>query len=55
MKENERLKSKKSLLKLKTEEQEKKHQLTFVPTVNITDENLIQSNFFERQTKVYQK
>lgn len=49
--DNEKYHKKKSLLKIKKEELEKKH-LTFIPTINNTEESIAKTNFFERQAKV---
>jgi hypothetical protein len=51
-KDNEKLQRKKSMMKLKNEEMEKKYQLTFIPTINNTQENIAKTSFLERQKHV---
>ncbi len=51
-KDNEKLQRKKSMMKMRNEEMEKKYQLTFIPTINNTQENVAKTNFFERQKHV---
>ena len=51
--DNEKIEIKKSLLRVQNEEMQKKKNITFIPTINnTTEENLIKTNFFERQAKV---
>lgn len=51
-KDNEKLQRKKSMMKMRNDELEKRYQLTFIPTINCTQDNIAKTNFFDRQKHV---